>query len=56
MVEVREQPTFNYASANLFLAQQQRKQLAKERGKGKVVGGRQEEKTKVTLVFNCAEE
>ena len=58
MAEVRQWPTFNYASANLFLTQKQQKQLAKEHGKGKAVGGGQEEETKVTLLVlsNYAED
>ena len=39
MAEVRQWPTFNYASANLFLTKKQRKELAKERRKGKAVRG-----------------
>ena len=48
----------SYASANLFLTKKQRKELAKERRKGKVVRGtcstRWEEETEVTVESNCA--
>ena len=60
MAEVRQWPTFNYASATLFLTKKQRKDLAKERRKGKAVRGtcsrRREEQTKVIVVSNCAED
>ena len=60
MAEVRQWPTFNYASANLFLTKKQQKELAKECRKGKVVRGtcstRREEEIKVTVVSNCAED
>ena len=60
MVEVRQWPTFNYASVNLFLTKKQRKQLAEERRKGKGVRGtcsaRLQEETTVTVVSNFAED
>ena len=60
MAEVWQWPTFNYASANLFLTKKQRKELAKERWKGKAVRGtcstRREEETKMTVVSNCAKD
>ena len=60
MAAVRHWPIFNYASANPYLSQKQRKQLAKERSKGKVVVGRhstsREQGTKMTVVTNGAED
>ena len=56
MVVVWQWPIFNYATTNLFLTPRQRKELAKECGKGKAVGGRREENTKVTMVSNCAKD
>ena len=60
MAEVQQWPAFNCASANLFLTKKQRKELAKERHKGKAVRGtcgtRREEATKMTVVSNCAED
>ena len=60
MAEVQQWPTFNYASANLFLTKKLRKELAKECWKGKAVRGtcstRREEETKATVVSNCAED
>ena len=59
MAEVRQWPTFNYASANLFRTKKQRKKLGEERRRGRAVrrrcGTRQERETKVTIVSNCAE-
>ena len=60
MAEVRQWPTFNYTSTNLFLTKKQQKQLAKERQKGKAVRGtcstRWQDETKVTVVSNCAQD
>ena len=60
MAEVRQWPTFNYASANLFLTKKERKELAEEHRKGKAMRGtcstRQEVETKVTFLSNCAED
>ena len=60
MAAVRHWPTFNYASANPYLTKKQRKQLAKERAKGKAVVGKhsttREQGTKVTVVTNTAED
>ena len=60
MVEIRQWPTLNYASVNLFLTQKQRKELAKERRKRKALrrtcSTRWEEETKVIVVSNCAED
>ena len=60
MAAVRHWLTFNYASANPYLTQKQRKQLAKERSKGKAVVGRpstsREQGTKMTVVTNGAED
>ena len=57
---VRQWPTFNYASANPYLTKKQRKQLAKERAKGKAVVGKhsttREQGTKVTFVTNSAKD
>ena len=54
MAAVRHWPTYNYASANPYLTKKQRKQLAKERAKGKAVVGKHsttcEQGTKVTVV------
>ena len=58
MAEVRQWPTLNYASVNVFQTKKQRKELVKECGKGKAVRGtcstRREEKTRVTVVSKCA--
>ena len=60
MAAVQQWPTFNYASANPYLTKKQRKQLAKERAKGKAVVGKhstnREQGTKVTVVTNSAED
>ena len=60
MAAVRQWPTFNYASANPYLTKKQRKQLAKERAKGKAVVGKhsttREQGTKVTVVTNSAQD
>ena len=60
MAAVRHWPTYNYASANPYLTKKQRKQLAKERAKGKAVVGKHsttcEQGTKVTVVTNSAED
>ena len=60
MAAVRHWPTFNYASANPYLTKKQRKDLAKERPKGKAVVGKhsttREQGTKVTVVTNSAED
>ena len=60
MAEVRQWPTFDYASANLFPIKKQRKELAKECQKGKAVRGtcstRRVEETNGTVVSNCAED
>ena len=60
MAAVRHWPTFNYASANPYLTKKQRKQLAKERAKGKAVVGKhsttRELGKKVTVVTNSAED
>ena len=55
MAAVRHWPTFNHAS-DPYLTKKQRKQLAKERAKGKAVVGKhsttREQGTKVTVVTN----
>ena len=40
MAAVRHRPTFNDANANPYVTKKQRKQLAKERAKGKAVVGK----------------
>ena len=60
MPEGRQWPTFNYANANVFLTKKQRKEVTKERRKGKAVRGtcstRQSEETNVIVVSNCAQD
>ena len=60
MAAVRHWRTFNYASANPYLIQKQRKQLAKERSTGRAVVRRhstsREQGTKMTVVTNGVED
>ena len=60
MAAVRHWPRVNHGSANTYLTKKQRKQLGKERAKGKAVVGKHsttcEQGTKVTVVTNSAED